>query len=387
MSRLGLVGVSGGRFSRDSFMAGQSAGLWYDYIKTDRGFQESTGPTPAATAGDAIGLWFDQRQWNGQTFAQVLAAQSELVTNGTFDSDLTGWTNSDLGAGSVSSWDAGSGDGRLALPRADGSNIASRVQAVATVAGRIYCVSVRNPGANFSQVYVGSTSGGFQLLAILPLAGAATTSYYFVATGAVSYITVRGGTNGATSYVDNISVKLIPGIHAIQATGTLKPSFQLLGAKGDGSDDNLLPPYTAGVGANFLGVKNTNVPATLGATQVLLGASGAGANRCFLGIDTAGRACAGVGSDSTTTIVGTSDLRGTTASIFLTFDGTTVRLIVNGVVEYQAAQNSTPTTTIPFRVFGNNNNGTAGSSYGGYIQEVLVGREFITAATAVNLAR
>jgi hypothetical protein len=215
-----------------------------------------------------------------------------------------------------------------------------------------------------------------------------TVVLYFVATATTMYV---GGEQanlasaGQINEWDDFSVKEIPGKHGIQATGTLKPTRQTTGAKFDGSDDNWLTPYLAGAGENFLGCKTT-VPSTLSATQVILGASGASANRVFLGINTSGQACAGLGSDSTTTIVGTSDLRSTEAEVFLTFDGTTVRLIVNGVVEYEAAQNSTPTTTIPFRVGGLNNNGTAGSFYGGAVRQAWVGREYISASRARQIA-
>lgn len=52
----------------------------------------------------------------------------------------------------------------------------------------------------------------------------------------------------------------------------------------------------------------------------------------------------------------------------------------------EAAQNGTPTTSTPFRIGGNNNNGTAGSFYGGAIAEAWVGREFITASRANQIA-
>jgi hypothetical protein len=45
-----------------------------------------------AVADGPVGLMLDKAQMGGLTAAAFIAAQPELVTNGTFDTDLSGWT-------------------------------------------------------------------------------------------------------------------------------------------------------------------------------------------------------------------------------------------------------------------------------------------------------
>lgn len=365
----GLALVEGGGFSLDAFMAAQADGLYYDFTQTDRFFQETTGQTLADDAGEAIGLALGQRTWNGKTLAQLIAAQPELLSPLDFTS---GWTSvGSVGGITTNSFTTVSTTG-------EGLN-----KSILTIGQGYYLTVAYTKGIAGSELRITNSGSSSITLAIAVGATSGTITLRFVASDTRLYF--RLATVADTLTVTSCSLKAIPGNHGQQGTGSLKPLRQSAGAKGDGGDDNLLTPYLAANGANFLGVRTT-VPASLAATQVILGASGPGANRVFLGIDTSGHACGGVGSDSTTTIVGTSDLRGTQADIYLTFDGTTVRLIVNGVVEYEAAQNSTPTTTIPFRLFANNSNGTAASWYAGYIKEAVVGLEFITAARAAQIS-
>lgn len=186
-------------------------------------------------------------------------------------------------------------------------------------------------------------------------------------------------TNPATATFTLHSLKEVSHYPAAQSTAGFKPKYQTTGATFDATDDNLLTAYTAQNGANFI-IAYVDVPATLAATQVMAGASGSAANRCFLAFNTSGQLCAGVGSDSTATIVGTTDWRSQSVVVALGFDGTTVKLFAGTAEEYSAAQNSTPTTAIPFRIGALNNNGTAGSFSGVALKDLLVGRQALTLA-------
>lgn len=364
-----LLALGGRKFSIDAFMAGQSDGFYFDFTRTDRHFQEHTGPTLADDVGEVIGLALDQRMWAGQTLAQIISAAPELCVNGGFDTDLAGWT--DASSGTTVTWSAG----RASL---NAGGTARLRQGIAITAGRI----MRFAGALVSgsiAISLGSSAGGTQY--VNQVAGASTV-LFATTSGAAFWI---GWYGGGPTLVDDNSVREVSRYSALQSTGTMKPTRQSSGAKFDGSDDNLLTTYYATSGANFIAA-SVSVPATLSAVQVIAGASGSGANRTFLAIDTSGRVCAGVGSDSTTVHVGTTDLRGTDTVIALSYDGTTVRLFAGSTLEYSGPQASTPTTTIPYRIGSLNSNGTAASFSAAAIKRIVVGREFLTTLQFAQLA-
>ena len=380
--------LQGAGFSLDAFMASQTGGFLFDFTKTDRYFQVVSLLTLADDVGEAIGYALDGRQWQGLTYPAFLAAQPELVTNGNFDANIDDWF-------SVNTLGQPSGQATISLSSnrlrntANGTSLsryATHLISGLTVGGSVLMSGVVNKQTQaWTQVglRVGVTSGHVPTTLSTNFAsGDVSFSNFSDPLQSTSYylnLVATADTAALIADFDDMSVKAIPGEHSRQASGTLQPLRQAGGAKFDGSDDNLLSSYLAAAGSNFI-VAKTTVPASLAATQVIAGASGASANRAFLAINTSGFACGGVGSDTTTTIVGSTDLRGTEANIALTFDGATVRLIVNGAIEYEAPQNGTPTTAVPYRIGALNNNGTGASFYAGAIKALAVGREYLTAA-------
>lgn len=381
-----LTVLKGGKpIDLDAYLAGLSSGFRYSFKNTDRFFQEDYGVTAAGSIGAPIGLALDQRSWLGLSIVQVLATQPDKVVGARPFAGVPAQVTNVGGTFGMN------GNAiRLSIP-ADTTSARMEIDFTGVV-GRFYKIA-----------YSGNTNFGLSAAAWLNLSlanpgvnGSTTPNVEYIvqATGTACKIRLYPRSSSAVAasqkagdFIEftEISIKELPGFHASQSNGTFKPTRQAQGAKGDGSDDNLLSTYLASAGNNFLMAKTT-VPVSLAATQLLAGASGSGANRFFLGINTSGQACAGIGSDSTGTIVGTSDLRGLEANIAVTCNATTVRLIVNDIVEYEAAQNSTPTTTIPFRAFAYNNNGTAASYYAGYIAELLAGTDYLDAAK-FNLIR
>lgn len=349
-------GVGG---SLDAYLASLAAGFRFNTRKTDRFFQENTGPTLADDVGEAIGLALDQRTWGGQSLAAVLAAATELRGGGSVGL---------AGAATAATYNTGTGAGTAT--RVDVTN-QSYVRIPGLTVGRTYRVLLDNTGANALDVRTAAFNSGVYISAT----GGASRDFFFLATD--TFFDITASVNGATVSFTVQLVKLVPGNHGLQATGTLKPLRQTSGAKFDGSDDNWLMGHVAAAGGNFIQTRTT-VPASLAGTQIIGGALSASANRFWLAINASGLACGGVGNNSSTTIVGVSDLRSTEADIALSCDGSTVRLIVNGVVEYEAAQSGNPTTTIPFRIGAVNNNGTAGNFYGGAVQDIAGGTDFLT---------
>lgn len=70
-------------------------GFYFDFSKTDRLFQDTTGQTPADDPGESVGLALEGHGWGGKTLSQLIALQPEVVTNGDFSGGSTGWTLND----------------------------------------------------------------------------------------------------------------------------------------------------------------------------------------------------------------------------------------------------------------------------------------------------
>jgi hypothetical protein len=138
----------------------------------------------------------------------------ELVTNGTFDTDTTGWTISDAGEGSMTVT-----SGQLVLSNNDTTDPpVYAYQGIVTKIGSTYRVSADIVGGTASShaVYLNTSSTfGNVYGAIVGGVGATPTNYVqFVATTTTTYILLRVNANQvATSIFDNVSaIKLDPGI-------------------------------------------------------------------------------------------------------------------------------------------------------------------------------
>lgn len=142
------------------------------------------------------------RASNGTALAKV-SYGSELVTNGTFDSDLTAWTDASTGSESASV-----SSGQLVLSRVDSSNSAKVYQAITTNAGGVYAITLDISDAGL-YVRAGTGTSGSSAYNLLNENGIGNAlNFQFVATGSTTYITIGPATaNGVTGTVDNISVK------------------------------------------------------------------------------------------------------------------------------------------------------------------------------------
>lgn len=356
------IPVLSGGFSLSRFMAQQEDGFWYDFTQTDRLFQETTGPTPANDPGEDIGLALSSRLWNGASLAAYVAGQPELVTNGDFATDLTGWSAAASTSPATVVWSAGA-----AVVDTSGGGTARFRSTVPTVAGRLYRISSTGTLA----IAVGSSAGASDILG-----GAADLVRFFTATGTVTHLTCAETNNGR--FIDNVSVREVSRYAATQATASFKPKYQTAGATGDGADDRLTLGYAAGSGENFLMLPKTTVPASLSATQVLAGGMDGSANGAYIAITTGGALRVKWGS---TTLDSTGvDLRNGVRDLGLWTDNGTLYLYADGVVVGSGAWTGTiPTTT--WNLFALNNNGTASNFLAGSLKAALAGRE------AINLAR
>ncbi len=183
------------------FEAGEQ-GAWYDPSDLTTLFQDTAGTTPVTATGQSVGLLLDK--------SKGLVLGSELVVNGGFATD-TDWTK---GTG----WTISGGSANFA----SGADNSDLIQAIGLpVIGTTYRITL-------SQTW---TSGG-QIRAIYGNQGynlpAASGTYTFVLTAssaAESNIRFRALAGASVISIDNISVKELPGNHAVQATTANRPIY------------------------------------------------------------------------------------------------------------------------------------------------------------------
>lgn len=131
----------------------------------------------------------------------------ELVGNGTFDTDLTGWTNL-----ARATWDA---SGRLYINATSGSGARQAERAITTVIGTTYTLTfdfenVANVGdanAAAALIYTGANATGTELGKVTSGAASGTLTLSFVAQTTTSYVFLSLEDNGDAAYFDNVSVK------------------------------------------------------------------------------------------------------------------------------------------------------------------------------------
>lgn len=158
--------------------------------------------------GDSRGAYLSD------TTAETITASGELVTNGTFTTDTTGWTTAS--ATFVMSGAAGLLTATATTGRA--------YQSVATVVGKTYYfqydfVSGTNP---LPRVYIGTAASLLDLGRVDPTA-TGTYKTTFVATTTTSFISLETNsvTAGQTCTFDNISVKLADPDRSVKNTGLI----------------------------------------------------------------------------------------------------------------------------------------------------------------------
>ncbi len=163
-------------------------------------YQESTFLTPVTALGQSVGGVVDKR------LGGLAALGPELVTNGDFSAGSTGWTV-DTG------WFVAGGEAYAYGSTAGGLY----TSAAAYTTGKVYRVQFDKIGSSSLTIYLRTST-------------AVTTS----ASGRVTVFVVAGSsaTRGIEFYlagagvIDNISVREVPGNHAIQATSASRPTLQ-----------------------------------------------------------------------------------------------------------------------------------------------------------------
>lgn len=234
-----LLGSS--TFTPASLFAAGEVGAWYDPSDFSTMFQDSAGTTPVTATGQPVGLILDK--------SKGLALGSELITNG--DNEAALFTGASGVNGAVTR-NAAPGGGFAAMQTLSGGLVLHHIAFSSVPANVPVLVSVRMyvPTGSIASAkifdatdgsWVGATSSvkdaWVTLTAIRPAAKG--TAW---ALGMGDYVTTSA--DGAVFYVDNISVKALPGNHAFQATAPSRPVLQQDGGSRyylafDGVDDSL----------------------------------------------------------------------------------------------------------------------------------------------------
>jgi hypothetical protein len=144
---------------------------------------------------------------SGGTSLRKISYGSELVENGTFDGDTTGWSDESIGTGSIS-WNA---SGYIDLLSSDSSNRGIAMQQFSVEVGKTYLLSVNfvtsaTVFAGSSQSTAPSFSDGNEYGGLIN-PGAGNKTLVFTATGTTLYLTLFSLISGGTFNLDNVSVK------------------------------------------------------------------------------------------------------------------------------------------------------------------------------------
>lgn len=171
-------------------------------------------PQPRGTLRGALTLAADAAQGARSITVAINDAADgpELVTNGTFTTDTSGWTSGNSGVLTAPS-------GALIIT-ANAVDYPQARQVIPTVVGKAYRLEATQIAGVQLSVVMGTVAGGNQLGSA---SGTGYVTLTFVATSTNSYLTVQANSVGAVSVtVDNISVKQIT-----TAGGTLKAGDML----------------------------------------------------------------------------------------------------------------------------------------------------------------
>ena len=207
--------------------ANGEAGVWYDPSDLTTLFQDTAGTTPVTAPGQTVALMLDK--------SKGLVLGPERVTNGTFDSDLTGWADVGTGTNSVVA-----GQANLVTNSINEGIVQNGILTV----GKFYEVNydlVSITGGSV-RVGLGSTTNG----TARSVAGTYSEVKYVSGDASLRVYQVTSFST-QTIVIDNISVRELPGFHAAQPTAAARPTYQVdAGGRGylafDGVDDFMVTP-------------------------------------------------------------------------------------------------------------------------------------------------
>lgn len=197
-------------FSPLSLFASGEQGAWYDPSDMSTMFQDASGATAVTAVEQPVSLLLDK--------SKSLALGSELVTNGTFDTNITGWTSTVTSLGVFSSsWSSGA-----ALLTRGSQGTGQFSQGISVTSGKTYKITANvtyvsgtvNANISVRSNNDAATSSGLAFQT-LNTAANTTVSFYFVATSTTTVFLSAYVYSTACSFtVDNMSMVEVAGSHA-----------------------------------------------------------------------------------------------------------------------------------------------------------------------------
>ena len=180
-------------------------GAWFDPSDLSTLYQDAAGTIPVTAVEQPVGLMLDK--------SRGVMLGPELIMNGTFNSDISGWSGT-----SGISWSSGK-----LLSQKRGGTTKNITQAFTFEAGKTYKISfeiTRVVGAGYSLWINGSNLASFNIDGVV--------TYFYRASVNVTTGIVLGSMNISTdadTLFDNISVRELYGYHATQSITASRPTL------------------------------------------------------------------------------------------------------------------------------------------------------------------
>jgi len=196
-------------FSPSSLFATGEQGVWYDPSDLTTLYQDAAGTTPVTAVEQPVGLMLDK--------SKGLVLGPELVTNGTFASNLSGWTQS---TPNYWTWV----NGRAYHVNSTNYNEISQTLTTFSKPVQIEFDYECLTASTTAQWFYINAAGVVKSYASdgIPRLAAGVGKMRYVALDGIQKIGFSRYSQ-AEFYIDNISVRELPGNHAFQTTSTKRP--------------------------------------------------------------------------------------------------------------------------------------------------------------------